>query len=110
MGTHIDELPAAERVNMLRTFHQNIADLYGTPVDSNYPTISRIHFVGKEESKLTQMFYTNKYDELADIIYEEACRMEIPKSKQLLYCIFTIRLVIVSTIFAIFFSINRNII
>ncbi len=84
VGTHIDELPAADRAAILRTFYQNIVDLYGTPTDSNYPTISRIHFVGKEESKLTSLFYTNKYDELADIMFEEASRMEIPRSKQLL--------------------------
>ncbi len=71
----------------MRSITQMIMNAYDRPMDTDYPKIRRVHFVGNEETKMSPMsslfgtFTASKCDELLEILYEEATRMEIPKSE-----------------------------
>ena len=81
VGTHLDVFRRSEgknTENLLEEYRKRILQEF-TSQDRTFPKIRKVVFVGLNEA--TGFFgTTTKYDDLNDIIHEEASNMEIPKS------------------------------
>ena len=84
VGTHLDVFRRSEgrnTENLLEEYRKRILEEF-TSQDRTFPKIRKVVFVGLNEA--TGFFgTTTKYDDLNDIIHEEASNMEIPKSNDM---------------------------